>query len=75
MLGTPKENSMDMVERKRSTIGVKNGSARLDEGAVLKILELRGQGWTYKRLASEFGVGESTIGRVVKRTHWRHIGD
>lgn len=71
--GTAADNAHDKVERERSARGVGNAAAKLTEADVREIRLLRAKGHTYGQLASRFQVGTSTIGRVVKRTHWRHV--
>lgn len=86
-LGTPKENSGDMISRGRSTKGVRrpgtgpkgnvNANAHLTESRVLEIRARCEGGYsetaTPSLLAREFGVTPSTICKIVKRQIWTHI--
>lgn len=71
--GTPADNMRDKVIRGRSARGAGNAAAKLTEADVKKIRSLGGDGWTHAELASLFGVGKSTIGRVIRRANWRHV--
>ena len=52
------------------------GSSKLTDGAVREIRRRYGNGGeTRVSLAAEFGVTESTIGRVVHRMAYRHVED
>lgn len=54
--------------------GERNGGAKLKETQVKEIRHRFAQGdITKKQLAREYNVGESTVGRIIKRTHWTHI--
>ena len=50
--------------------GERSGRAKLDEPSVQAIRELRKSGATLQSLATEFGVGTSTISRVVRGLSW-----
>lgn len=53
--------------------GSNNPSARLtwDQVAYIRQQVADGKRGTQARLAREFGVGKSTIGRIVHGSHWR----
>lgn len=72
-VGTHADNGQDKAERRRSTRGVRNAAAKLTDDDVLTIRRLRVDGWTYARLGDRFGVGKTTIGRVVRRAIWNHV--
>ena len=71
--GTHADNGGDKAGRHRSTRGTKNAAAKLADSDVSEIRRLRNDGWTYARLATHFGVGKTTIGRVVRRDNWKHV--
>lgn len=73
LVGTNADNMVDRSERGRAPRGAGNPAAKLTDSEVIKIRQFRAEGATYRELAARFGVGESTIGRVVKRTHWKHV--
>jgi hypothetical protein len=53
--------------------GSRNGSARLTEDTVRAIRREYGHGQSYASLARTFGVGKSTVARVVTREDWSHV--
>lgn len=55
--------------------GSSNTAAKLTEEQVVQIRQQFKRGSTALQLSKQFGVGKSTIWRVVRRTHWRHIAD
>ncbi len=57
-LGTPKENSEDMVSKQRS-------AAFLTDKEVFEIVELAKTGISYRRLAKRYGVCKQHIGKLV----------
>lgn len=72
-LGTPIDNSTDMVSKGRQARGERNSKAKLTEEQVRQIRQLHSQGWIYKRLASAFGVCKGSIARIVRREAWGHL--
>ena len=75
-LGSQQQNIDDMVNKERRKghyIGEKNPSAHLTEKQVINIREEISNGATYRYLAEKYNVGQSTIGRIKKGTHWKHI--
>lgn len=84
-LGTHRDNTRDMLSRKRdrATIrpetydlhrGERSGQAKLTDAQVLEIRRLHAAG-THKNaeLGRLFGVSKVLIGYIVKRRIWRHI--
>jgi hypothetical protein len=53
--------------------GEAHGNAKLNEGNVRFVFQLRARGWTKTRLAAEFGVSRSQIGRILDREVWKHV--
>ena len=75
-LGTHAENLEDMryVGNQAHLKGESNGNRRLTEAQVLEIREKYATGrYTKRRLATEFGVSDMTIHRIVNRINWKHI--
>ena len=73
-LGTPKDNSVDMVEKGR---GWKHDGALCPRAKLTpeQVAEIRskyvhGQ-YGYKRLGAEYGMDPGTIERIIKRETWR----
>jgi hypothetical protein len=72
--GTRQDNAADCVRKGRQAKHERNGGAKLTACDVLAIREEYGRGATQRDLARRYGVGsKSTIGRVVRGTHWRDL--
>jgi len=74
--GTQAENVLDMYEKNRSNDvalkGEDNGFSKLTNERVSKIRAIYANGGTsYAKLARMFGVGESQIGRIIRRESWK----
>ena len=74
-LGTPADNSRDMVEKGRarggSLRGVNNGRAKLTRQVVRAIRSLYATGkHTQKTLAERFGISKAQISHIVNRKRW-----
>jgi hypothetical protein len=55
--------------------GEDNGRAKLTEAQVIEIRYLFAQGEaTHRRLGEKFGVSYGTIGKLIRRESWMHIG-
>lgn len=77
-MGTHLDNMRDMdAKGRRRTVahkGEKCGASKLTESAVLAIRgEYASGSASLKGLAAKYGCGASSIGRIVRRTHWKHI--
>jgi HNH endonuclease len=78
-LGSQADNVRDMIDKGRrgdsSLIGVRNGRAKLTPEAAGQIRSLHARGLaTYTDLARVYGVGKSTICRVVLERAWMDGG-
>lgn len=86
-VGTPQDNSSDMVSKGRSTKG-RSWAARhpellargenhrksvLTSDQVLRIRALREEGFSMYRLAHMFGISDTNVGNIVKRKTWSHL--
>ncbi len=69
-LGTCDDNLKDMVRKGRSCVGEKHGRAKL---TVADVVSIRADGRYQKIIASEYGVHESTVGKIKRRVIWGHI--
>ena len=74
-LGTLADNRADMVAKGRGrwTRGTAASWAKLDDSSVRRIRELHAAGASKKALARQFGVGASTVRRVVTMRSWSHV--
>jgi hypothetical protein len=58
------------------TQGMKNGVAKLTDEDIIEIRKLYATGrWTYPLLGERFNTDKSNIGLIVRKLHWKHIGD
>lgn len=69
-LGTPKDNTADMVAKRRHYHGDRCASSRLTEEQVLAI---RGSSETQRELAKRYGVHFGTINDIVRHRTWKHL--
>lgn len=72
-LGTPADNSTDMVKKGRSQRGEQSSQSKLNEQQVRRIREMRSQGMTQQAIADEFGVNRRTVQDIVSGRLWRHL--
>lgn len=60
----------DMVSRDRSLTGTRNPSAKLDYDRAADIRSFVASGNTYEKAAARFGVGASTVSRIMRGVVW-----
>lgn len=76
-LGTPLENSQDMVKKNRHWVptrkGDANGRAKLTEDDVREIRRLRSNGVREIDVAQQFRVSVDTVSSIFGRRTWSHI--
>jgi hypothetical protein len=72
-LGTHEDNMRDMTEKGRKPLGSRSSSAKLTEDQVSEIRRRHGGGEVQRDLAREFGVGHTSIGRIVRGEGWKHV--
>lgn len=75
-IGTGKDNTRDMIERKRNPDfhGEKGANCKLTTRQVIEIRELHAQGTTEQtEIARRFHVTPQAINLIVKRRNWKHI--
>jgi len=73
-LGTPNDNSKDMVAKGRQKRGEQKSDSKLTEKLVREIRERYQRGGiTHEELAREFGVGRVAITLVIGRRRWKHV--
>jgi hypothetical protein len=66
-VGTPAQNSSDMVSRRRSLIGQRNHSAKLSAEQVIAI---RGDSRQFRVIAEEYGVSFGLVGHIKNGRAW-----
>lgn len=81
-LGTPADNAADRAAKGRNgrPAGSGNGNAKLTDADVLAIrvrhragLQGRGGPNSTGSLAREYGVGRTTVKRIIRRERWTHL--
>jgi len=74
-LGTPKDNTTDMIKKNRDTIrGEKNNKSKLTEKDVLEIRRLYKSGkYTLVELAKIYKMYMNSIWRITSKESWKHI--
>jgi hypothetical protein len=73
-LGSAKENTADMMRKGRKPMGVASHNAKLTEEDVAfirKNFKSRDRQFSQHALARRFGVGQTTIRRILAGTSWR----
>lgn len=73
-LGTPKDNSMDMIIKNRQAKGFQHGRAKLNEEKVLEIKrDLAETNLTQKEIAKKYGVSKMNISHIKNGHLWSHV--
>ncbi len=72
-VGDHADNSVDMVVKKRSAMGAKNGQSKLDDEAVQDIRRRLSQGETQTAIAKAYGVTQPLIGFIDRGLAWKHV--
>ena len=72
-LGTPAQNSADMVLKLRQQYGVRHSHAKLDPVKVQEIRLKAAAGRSNDSLAAEYGVVRNAIRCAVKRITWKQV--
>jgi len=71
-LGTHQDNMKDMYDKDKQPKGEEHGNAKLTEAEALEIYHAEG---TQTEIAKEYGVAQTTIGRIKNKQQWGHIHD
>lgn len=76
-LGTAADNAADMDAKGRrkpaGAVGSSNSHVKLTEDQVREIRLRRAAGEQAKSLAAEFGVSDTLVSYIARRTVWRHV--
>jgi hypothetical protein len=70
IIGTHKDNNMDMVERDRHSRGMKSPNSKLTDEQVIEIYHAVG---TQRDIASIYGIDHTTVGLIKRRKLWKHL--
>jgi hypothetical protein len=69
-LGTPQDNSSDMVRKSRQTAGEKNPMSRLTPELIQSILQAPG---TQREVAAKFGITQPHVSAIRSKKRWAHV--
>jgi DNA invertase Pin-like site-specific DNA recombinase len=72
-LGTQEDNLQDMKSKDRHLKGDRNAVSKLDDDKVRQIHLLSKQGLSQGKIAKTFGVGQSTVWKILQGERWNHI--
>lgn len=71
-LGTPADNSRDMIARNRSKKGEKHHNTFLTDADIRKI---RADKRPQSLIATTYGLAQATVSRIKTRKAWSHVDD
>ncbi len=73
-LGTPNDNSKDMVNKNRQAFGESVKTSKLNENDIIDIRKIYADGkLTQEQIGDIYGVSKTTIRRIVIKTIWKHV--
>lgn len=73
-LGTPKENTADMIRKRRHRFGEKHPRAKLTETQILAAIERYKTGrFTQAEISREIGLSTTSFNHIVTGRHWKHL--
>ena len=73
-LGTPQDNTSDMIAKGRGAKGEKQGSAKLKDVDIINIRKLFAtKQYTKTDIAKMFCVAQNTIGGILLGKNWKHV--
>ena len=74
-LGSPKDNSIDREKkgRARDQKGEKNYMATLSQEEIIQIRSMADSGLSQEKIGKIFHVSQTCIGKILRRTRWKHI--
>ena len=73
-LGTPKDNMVDMSQKKRNITGSKHNFARLTQDQVKEIRELYrpfSKELNGRKLAQRFGISQQHVSQIITNKNWK----
>lgn len=73
LLGTPKDNTWDSVERRRNNHGERHHFTPFTEQDIRRIRDLHATGRSIRSLSREFSVARNAIANIVHRRSWKHV--
>jgi len=72
-LGDIQDNSDDKLYKGRQAKGENQGLSRMTEEKVIEARDLYEKGYKIRALARKFGISQSPMQQILRRTTWKHI--
>ena len=72
-LGSPQQNSQDMVNKDRQEKGCSRYNAKMTPENVKLMRNLHSNGWTTYELGGYFDISRGTVSNIVAHTRWKHV--
>lgn len=72
-LGTPKDNTQDMLSKNRHSKGSSHPVSKLTEEDVKRIFDLRENGLTHQEIADHFSVSRTNVTYILNRKIWKAV--
>jgi hypothetical protein len=72
-IGTPKDNSQDMVQKSRGNKGSRHGNSKLSEEDVFEIRRMYMKGYRPALIKEKFSVHTMTLSRIMRNKIWTHV--
>jgi len=72
-IGSPKDNSSDMVAKNRQCKGSAFPQSKLTTRDIKEMRRLRNNGYTYQRLADRYKISKSHARHCVNKRYWKHV--
>lgn len=69
-LGTNKDNTQDMIRKKRGLVGEKNPCAKL---TLEQVIEIRETNLPQRKIASKYGISQTMVGKIKRGTKWNTL--
>jgi hypothetical protein len=73
-LGTPADNSADMVSKDRQARGERSGNAKLTADQAREIWRRRSTGEPLRSIAADYGVSPDLVCKIARGKLWKHLG-
>jgi hypothetical protein len=70
--GTHTDNAEDAIDRGRKPVGQKVYNAKITNAQALEIRQRALAGENHRKLAAEFGIARTSVGRIARGQIWRH---
>ena len=71
-LGTPQDNTNDMIHKGRMSCGQKSPRSKLNNDQVREIFHKRYNGMFYRDIAKIYGISKNTVYEIITHRKWKH---